>query len=284
LLRSILNRLNGLRSDAESLPGLLIIGAQKAGTSALYSYLTHHPEVVKSKKELKFFNRNYSKGKLYYKRQFPLRKGLRIDATPSYLYSKLVPARAAASLSSSTRIIVLLRDPVARAYSAWNMYQRISSNPIVANNFKNIEQEDSTLQLYSHYCSNAFPTFPEAIHKEMEWIKAGTDIREPSLLRRGFYVEQIKYWQQHFPAENFFFIHNEDLKVEAKAREILSRLEPFLGLRSGGLDSLPYAHIHVRAYTNPLPTELRPELTALFNANNRGLQELTGLDLPWAPL
>lgn len=285
MLRSIINSFNGLRSDIDTLPGLLIIGAQKAGTSALYSYLTHHPEVVKSRKELNFFNRHYDKGKLYYKRQFPLRKGLRIDATPSYLYNKAVPVRAAATLAPTTRIIVLLRDPVARAYSAWNMYKKIASNPTIASNFKDLEKKNPALQLYSQYCQQPFPTFSEAIRQEMEWVRTGTNIEEPSLLRRGFYVEQIRYWQQHFPTENFFFIHSEDLKVEAKARDILSKLELFLGLKSGGLNDLPYTHAHVRAYDNPLPVELRPELTALFNVKNKGLQQLTGLEnLSWASL
>jgi hypothetical protein len=83
------------------LPKSLIIGAQKAATSSLYSYLIQHPNIVPAKiKEVNFFNldSNYNKGSDWYTEQFikylnPFKKHITLEATPEYLYIPYVPER-----------------------------------------------------------------------------------------------------------------------------------------------------------------------------------------------
>ena len=67
------------------LPDFLIIGAQKAGTTALYSYLRRHPQITgPSWKEVSFFDRHYGRGVAWYRGHFPLRPdGRRVgEASP----------------------------------------------------------------------------------------------------------------------------------------------------------------------------------------------------------
>src|SRR2546423_3645393 len=80
-------------------PQLLILGAQKAGTTSLYNYLASHPEIIpnRSWKEVNFFDdpNNYRLGMGWYLSQFPTRYAARgritMDASPGYFYFPQVP-------------------------------------------------------------------------------------------------------------------------------------------------------------------------------------------------
>src|SRR5437899_5084217 len=108
-----------LTSFARPLPDFLIIGAQKAGTTALYAYLRRHPNVTGPPwKEVSFFDRHYARGERWYRGNFPnvlLTRGRLVgEAGPSYLFHPLAPDRIAA-LVPRARLITLVRDPVDRA-------------------------------------------------------------------------------------------------------------------------------------------------------------------------
>src|SRR5207245_8454159 len=87
-------------SFARPLPDFLILGAQKAGTTALYAYLRWHPGITgPSWKEVSFFDRHYTRGEAWYRGNFPnaLRaRGLVGEASPSYVFHPLAPERVAA--------------------------------------------------------------------------------------------------------------------------------------------------------------------------------------------
>ena len=83
--------LHGLKDAWAPVPSFLIIGAQKAGTSALHNCLRQHPRLIPGRrKELEFFCRDteFYRGYLYYNLQFPrLRPGqLAFETDPQYLY------------------------------------------------------------------------------------------------------------------------------------------------------------------------------------------------------
>lgn len=273
--------LNGLTVGSTGLPSVLVIGAQKSGTSALYEYLTHHPRIYAARKEVNFFKFHYGKGERWYRRQFPAGPGVKVDASPGYFYHGEVPARAAAVLPWNTIVIALLRDPVRRAFSAWNMYRQVSTREKYVTGFRHTQRTDPTMRFYDEYCAGPFPNFAEAVERELAWIEADAPIREPSLLRRGFYREQIERWLKHFPRENFLFVDSADLKREEFTRQFLRRLAATLGLDPAGFDDLPFELVHARAYESVLPPALEERLDAVFRERNRGLNELTGLDLAW---
>jgi hypothetical protein len=112
------------------LPSLVIAGAQKAGSTALFGYLLAHPLVAAAaRKETHFFDRHFQKGLGWYLAHMPPlaagnpRGALTAEATPSYALGVGTPRRLAAALPEA-RFILLLREPAARAYSEWNMKAR----------------------------------------------------------------------------------------------------------------------------------------------------------------
>lgn len=105
-----------------TLPNLIIIGAMKCGTSSMHNYLDAHPEIAMSRqKELNFFSfdRHWQRGDDWYGRHFSSTAAIRGETSPSYSkFPKVphVPGRIKA-LIPSTRLIYLVRDPLARIVS-----------------------------------------------------------------------------------------------------------------------------------------------------------------------
>ncbi|MCD6187365.1 MAG: sulfotransferase domain-containing protein [Desulfuromusa sp.] len=104
------------------LPGFIIIGAMKGGTSSLYRYIASHPEVVPSStKETDFFKTvdDFNKGLDWYKSLFRKNGELAFEASPNYTKRHLfpgVPARMH-SILPETKLIYVLRDPIDRVVS-----------------------------------------------------------------------------------------------------------------------------------------------------------------------
>ncbi|HEY3391543.1 MAG TPA: sulfotransferase, partial [Lacipirellulaceae bacterium] len=115
--------------EFRQLPGVVIVGAQKAGTTQLHAYLVKHPRLFGAwKKEVDYFSKHPDRSIKWYRSQFPLRRriesvgGLAVDASPSYLPT---PAALATmrNVLPEAQIIAVLRDPVARAFSHYQHYK-----------------------------------------------------------------------------------------------------------------------------------------------------------------
>jgi hypothetical protein len=112
-----------LTAPARMLPGFLIVGAQRCGTTSMYRALSAHPGVRKAvlHKGVHYFDMNYDHSLTWYRAHFPLRTGaaaMTFESSPYYLFHPLAGARIAADLPG-VKLIVLVRDPVERAYSAY---------------------------------------------------------------------------------------------------------------------------------------------------------------------
>ena len=102
-----------------ALPDAVILGAQKSGTSSLHNYLVQQPGVIEPlRKEVHYFDVNFGRGESWYRAHFGRlgEPGLNLDSSPYYLFHPAVPTRMRALLPDA-KLIVLLRDPVRRAYS-----------------------------------------------------------------------------------------------------------------------------------------------------------------------
>lgn len=141
-LRNELDAMNGLVENAADVPSaarasekpgvgappdFVIIGTKKGGTSLLYRLLTEHPLFEPAAtKELHFFDNRFSEGLSWYGQHFPTRKcvdgrqTVSGEATPSYLLNPLVSERMAKTIPDA-KLIALLRNPVDRAYSHYQM-------------------------------------------------------------------------------------------------------------------------------------------------------------------
>jgi hypothetical protein len=115
---------SGAQPRAGALPNLIVIGAQKCGTSVLHYYLGLHPEVSMSKpKELNFFieERNWPRGVDWYKAQFDADARVRGEASPNYTafpQHEGVPQRMA-SVVPDAKLIYMVRDPLERIAAHW---------------------------------------------------------------------------------------------------------------------------------------------------------------------
>ena len=111
-------------AQAAGLPNLIVIGAQKCGTSGLHYYLGLHPEISTSEpKELNFFiaERNWPRGLDWYRGRFDPGARVRVDASPNYTaypQHKGVAERMVEALPNA-RLIYMVRDPIDRIAAHW---------------------------------------------------------------------------------------------------------------------------------------------------------------------
>lgn len=113
-----------------NLPNFLCVGAQKAGTTSLFDLMKGHPDIfLPAAKEIHFFHNTpfYRKGLDRYASYFEDATGHRMigEFTPEYLHFSEAPARIRESLGPDVKIIILLRDPVQRAYSQFNFFKSL---------------------------------------------------------------------------------------------------------------------------------------------------------------
>jgi hypothetical protein len=106
-------------------PDWVILGAPRAGTTTLASWLGRHPQgFVPPAKEVSYFDLHYDRGQAWYDAQFAAAASGQLlgDATPAYLYSDKALDRLAAD-APAARLIVILREPAERVWSHW-VYNR----------------------------------------------------------------------------------------------------------------------------------------------------------------
>ena len=260
-------------SGIRPLPDFLVIGAQKAGTTALYAYLRWHPGISgPSWKEASFFDRHYWRGEAWYRGHFPnpvrmwraeRTNGRRLvvgEASPSYMLHPLAPERVR-RMVPDVRLVALLRDPVDRAYSH-----------------------------YQHEVARGTETLPfeEALDAEEERLRGEVErmTADPAYfshawwnftyLARGRYAEQLERWFALFPREQLLVVSSVDL--HDRPAETYGEILEHIGVESHGLDSYP--HVFSREY-EPMPAGARARLSAYYAEPNRQLYELLGRDFGW---
>lgn len=190
----------------------VIGGTQKGGTTALWRYLREHPDIcLSSKKEVHFFDReryfkcdsaDYSK----YHRRFT-RSGCadnRIwgDKTPIYMYWYSAPRRIW-EYNPNMKWILLLRNPIERAYSHWHMTHRRGKLPGI--------------------------DFMDAIQNERIRARESLPFQDNrhSFVDRGFYSDQLRRIWSYFPRQQTLIMKSEAFKTGPK--EILQEVYRFLG-------------------------------------------------------
>jgi hypothetical protein len=107
-----------------SLPAFICIGAQRTGTTWLYQCLKEHPEVyMPEKKELHFFNYNYSDGLESYCEHFRGAAAGKVigEVTPGYYRDEEALVRIKEHIPD-VKLIFIVRNPIERAYSQYELY------------------------------------------------------------------------------------------------------------------------------------------------------------------
>ena len=245
------------------LPDFLILGAQKAGTTALYAYLRWHPQITgPSFKEVSFFDRHYARGERWYRAHLPIRRcGIVGEASPSYLFHPLAPARVA-QMVPRARLIALVRNPVDRAFSHYQHEvalgrEELSFEDALARENERMDGEVERMLRDPTYFSYAWWNYTYAA--------------------RGRYSEQLERWLAAFPREQLLVLFTEELAADTAGT--YRRVLDFLGVDERGLDSYP--RIFEREYGG-MDLATRTRLEREFAAPNGRLAELLGRQLPWS--
>jgi hypothetical protein len=251
-----------LTARARPLPDFLVIGAQKAGTTALYAYLRRHPAITgPSWKEVSYFDRHYARGAAWYRGNFPLRRGRLVgEASPSYLFHPLAPRRAAA-LVPDARLIALVRDPVERALSHYHHEVDFGR--------EHLSFEDALEQEEARLAGELERMLADPRYFSRAWW-------DHTYLARGRYAEQLERWYAAFPPEQVLVLANEELA--GRPAETYARVLDFLGAAPHELDSYP--RVFDREYPD-MDAATRARLADYFAGPNRRLYDLLGRDLGW---
>ena len=245
-----------------ALPEFLIIGGMRCGTTSLYQYLAAHPEIEPALgKELNYFSLHYGRSLRWYRGHFPRRAPGRLsfEASPYYLFHPEAPHNVAETLPD-VKLVVLLRDPIERAYSHYLHTRRRGFEPL---------------------------SFAAALDAEAERLHGGRagygGSQDPTRLysyaSRGEYAEQLERWLDLFPRERLHAIRSEDLFSQPEMA--LDGLVDFLGVARIGVEAFDrYASTPEEA-TPQLTRALRARLSEHFAPHNQRLAELLGWSETW---
>lgn len=227
------------------LPGFLIIGAQKSATSTLSSYLSKHPYISMArrpgKSEMHFFDidDNWCRGINWYMDHFNHPKALQGEKTPAYLFlSKCHPRMH--RVVPHAKLIIILRNPVDRAYSQWNHYNHIHAE--------------------------------ESGHRgwvKTDFIKA-LDLH-PEVVKRGEYIDQIIHLLKFYKREQIYIGITERFRKNPD-RE-LKKIYSFLGIP---YKHTKLHDRHVRQYPRPMEEDMRRNLLAHYRPYNGRLFDFLG--------
>ncbi|KAJ9581959.1 hypothetical protein L9F63_003712, partial [Diploptera punctata] len=198
----------------EQLPRFLVIGPQKTGTTALYTFLSMHPDISSNFpspdtfEEIQFFNgKNYYRGLDWYMSFFPVPK----NATARYLFEKsatyfdgdLVPRRAHALLPHA-KLVTILISPARRAYS-WYQHTRAHGDQVALN--------------YSfHQVITASDTAPKQLR----------ELRN-RCLNPGKYSQHLERWLSYYPPQQLHIIDGDQLR--SNPVETMNELQRFLKIQ-----------------------------------------------------
>jgi len=257
------------------LPNFYIIGAAKCGTSSLYEYLIYHPEVQPAvTKEVHFFDHYFERGLNWYKVCFPLKlhkffvqnlgkkKFITGEASPRYIDHPNSPKRIK-EITPKAKFIVLLRNPIDRAYSHYNMNVRqgietLSFEEAIEQQTKRTKDEFKKMEEDENYYSKPYFSY--------------------SYIERGIYIKKLEHWMKYFSKEQFLVLKSEDMLK--KPNETYQQILKFLNLSPWVLKE--YKHYRVSSYKKPLINPAtRQQLRDFFKPHNEKLSEFLGKNFEW---
>ncbi len=263
-----------LTSRARMLPAFLIVGAQRSGTTSMYRTLSQHPAVVKAvwHKGVHYFDTDYARGPGWYRAHFPLRARARraargagtapvtFESSPYYMFHPLAAGRISRDLPG-VKLLVLLRDPVERAYSA-----------------------------HAHELARGYETEPFAAALELEPGRLAGEaeriVADPGYVShshqhhayrgRGQYIEQLERLAHLLGRDRIHVVDSSDFFTEPEPA--YKAVLEFLGLPHLGD---PVFERHNARPRSPMPDGLRAELAEHFRPYDDRLAEWLGWEPSW---
>ncbi len=270
-----------LTSRLRSLPDFIIIGAGRAGTTALYSYLIQHPSIAaaltdnnKPVDDFHFFEYMTSNNVQWYKSHFPIlfsksnkHKNSLItgEYTSTYMYHPDVPKRIF-NLLPKIKLIVILRNPIDKAYSTY--HQQLLFGECITSFEETINAEFRRMNLNKDFpeLNSNNPSFENYVAY--------------NIIRHGIYADYLETWLEIFNREQILILNSDDLKKSKK--ETLNHVFNFLNVSN--YDITPSdnkaVRVTIRKYP-PINKDTRKKLIEFYKPHNQRLNTLLGTNFDW---
>ncbi|GFS09598.1 sulfotransferase [Elysia marginata] len=192
------------RRRIKRFPTAIVIGARKAGTRAVLRFVDLHPDVVTSKREPHFFDREYNQGLEWYRHEMPLSlpSQITLEKTPNYLVDWDVPKRVY-SFNESIKLILIVREPISRAVSD---YVQLKERAI----------KNGRAQPFPDFEELAIDPSTGAVDKSYAPVK------------RSLYSRHLERWLAFFNLSQILVVDGDNIRY--RPWEEMAKVEKFLGL------------------------------------------------------
>jgi hypothetical protein len=258
------------------LPGLLIVGAERCGTTSLFNLLRQHPAVFSAtlpRKEVHYFDYKYHLGLAWYRCHFPLTaRGqlagrhagappVAFEATPNYMFHPAAPERIARDLPG-VKLLVMVRDPVERAYSAHahQVGYGYETEPFE----RALELEDTRLAAEAERFASDPAYGPRSSYDHH------------SYRARGYYADQLERLERLVGREQILVIDSGDFFADPGP--VYDRVLEFIGVPGRGDPVFTPLNARPRS---PMPEKLRAALEEHFRPYDERLIPWLGREPSW---
>ena len=235
----------------------IIMGTQKGGTTALAINISKHPDIYidsykdPRKSEIHFFDIYWYKGLDYYKKKFDYSKKLVGEKTPDLMYlSHTFPLIQ--SINPYIKIIIILRNPIHRAYSHWKLIKKYfgekrTFEDAIDDELKNRLKENKTFYTAQYH-----------------------------YLQRGLYYHQIKELLKWFPRQNILILFSEHVLQDMNSQ--YNKVYEFLNLKKMDLN---YEKVFESEDKSEINESLYNQLTKFYKKDVKKLSKLLDFKLNW---
>ena len=254
-----------ISSPFRMLPDFIIIGAVRCGTTSLYYNICEHPQILSaSYDEIGFFDVNYDLGINWYRSMFPIKsrdisseKYLTGEDTPFYFWNETTAKKIKKDLPN-VKLITILRNPVDRAYSNYNLGVRggtenLSFEEAIDIEINALEKIEITRKNLVNLCTNP-----------------------RSYIIKSLYYEQMKIWTENISKDNLF-VTNTEMMLE-KPENVLENIFEFLQISPYKIKN-PQKRKNVQ-YSD-MKDKTRKKLIEFFEPYNKQLYKLIDHEFKW---
>ncbi|MBL0884714.1 sulfotransferase domain-containing protein [Myceligenerans indicum] len=260
-------------------PDFLLVGGKRCGSTSLYFALLEHPRILplfpsarllpknNHTKGVHYFDSHHDRGTAWYRSHFPasmLRNGKLVgDGSPYYLFHPLAAERAARE-APDARILLVVRNPVERAFSHFRERRRENAEPLetfeeaLAVEDERLDGEEERILADPRYRSYA--------HEHL------------SYRAQGEYAPHLRRWMRYFPAEQVHVLVAEDFYADPQ--RACDAVANFLGIGAAPLPAAASRQWNAAPARDLLPAT-RSELTDHYAPFNKDLEDLLDRKLGW---
>lgn len=249
-------------------PDFMVIGGQRCGTTTIFKLLAAHPQIRRpiAEKGTDYYTLHYARGLNWYRSRMPLALGSwgqmrAFEACTYYMFHPFAVERIAKDFPD-IKLVAMLRDPVARAHSAYKHELA-----------RGYETETDFL--------TALTREPARLHGEIERMRCDVSYesfshRHHAYLSRGQFAEQLQRVYRYFPREHVHVMQSESFFADPRAE--FAKLTAFLGIA-------PWMPSHVEKHNarpgSAMPRDAEDFLVEHYRSHNEALAEVLGAAPTW---